>query len=591
MAVTDVENIRRLDKLYAASGNPRHRSPCSSLTCQFFSDASMFLVSVVNSLLRVGVIEAESWYAAMDSGLIIMSVFPTYMEAYLLARGDVVQPAVLLVALFAILIVVLTSVVDFLLKHRKLVDVPVLNLDGWNFDKAKDVYNSNFTSLIKAGYEQYRGGVFQLWSPEGYQIILSPDFVDEMKNLQADKANLASAVEERFIGSYKWMEITNQINNRAVYKNLTAQMGALIPDILDEARYALDTELPSSSEYTPVKIYNPLLRIVTMMSGRVFVGPSICRNEDWIEASISYTLDTFQGSARLKQWTLALRPILAYFFQETRRIEKHHATARRLLVPIIKARAEAQNDPKYVRPNDMIQWIMDQGSIEKKPPSFKKQAEMQLLIGLAGIHTTTLTCTQALFDLAARPEYIGPLREEARQVMAEAGGKLEKKDISRLIKLDSFIKESQRMSPPDMITFDRVIEQPLTLSNGFTLPKGARLAVPAGPISLDDSVWKDAEKFDGFRFAKLRQSSANLSTSYQFVTTGPNAMHFGHGRHACPGRFFAANEIKIIMALMLLKYDIKLENEEKGRPANKTFGSMISPDVEAGIMLKVRQAV
>ncbi|KAK2753894.1 hypothetical protein FQN54_007253 [Arachnomyces sp. PD_36] len=516
-----------------------------------------------------------------------MSTFDTFMKGDVLVSGDIVR-AVLPAASLLVAVILLTSVVEFLKKHRKLVDVPVLNLEGWNFDKAKDVYNSDFTSLVKKGYEEYRGAIFQLWSPEGYQIILSPVFVDEIKCMQADKANLAAAVEERFIGSYKWMEITNQINNRAVYKNLTPQMGVLIPDILDEGKYAIDTELPNSSEYTAVKIYYPLLRIVALMSGRVFVGPKICRDEDWIEASIAYTLDTFMGSAKLKRWSLALRPLLALFFSETLRVKQHHATARRLLVPIMEARARALKDPKYVRPNDMIQWIMDQSSVEKSPPSFEKQAEMQLLIGLAGIHTTTLTCTQALFDLAARPEYIEPLREEAKQVMKETGGKLEKKDIAKLVKLDSFIKESQRMSPPDMVTFDRIIEQPLTLSNGFTLPKGARIAVPAGPISLDDSVWEDATRFDGFRFAKIRQSSPALASTHQFVTTGPNAMHFGHGRHACPGRFFASNEIKIIMTLIVLKYDIKLEDEEKGRPANAPFGSMISPDVNAGIMLKVR---
>jgi cytochrome P450 len=195
------------------------------------------------------------------------------------------------------------------------------------------------------------------------------------------------------------------------------------------------------------------------MSGRVFVGPKICRDEDWIEASIAYTLDTFMGSAKLKRWTLSLRPLLAFFFRETRRVKQHHATARRLLVPIMKARAQSQKDPKYVRPNDMIQWIMDQSSLEKNPPSFGKQAEMQLLIGLAGIHTTTLTCTQALFDLASRPKYIEPLREEVRRVMDEADGKLEKKDIAKLVKLDSFIKESQRMSPPDMGKFRRSLLQ------------------------------------------------------------------------------------------------------------------------------------
>ncbi len=43
-------------------------------------------------------------------------------------------------------------------------------------------------------------------------------------------------------------------------------------------------------------------------------------------------------------------------------------------------------------------------------------------------------------------------------------------------------------------------------------------------------------------------------------------MPFGFGRHACPGRFFAANEIKLVLAQLLLNYDMKLpEGAEKLR--------------------------
>jgi len=34
-------------------------------------------------------------------------------------------------------------------------------------------------------------------------------------------------------------------------------------------------------------------------------------------------------------------------------------------------------------------------------------------------------------------------------------------------------------------------------------------------------------------------------------------MAFGYGEHACPGRFFASNEIKIALIHLLLKYDWK----------------------------------
>ena len=67
-----------------------------------------------------------------------------------------------------------------------------------------------------------------------------------------------------------------------------------------------------------------------------------------------------------------------------------------------------------------------------------------------------MATTQAIFDLAARREYIQPLRDEIQQVIDEDGEdaddegflKLKKMSMPKLRKLDSFLKESQRLSPP-----------------------------------------------------------------------------------------------------------------------------------------------
>jgi cytochrome P450 monooxygenase-1 len=42
-----------------------------------------------------------------------------------------------------------------------------------------------------------------------------------------------------------------------------------------------------------------------------------------------------------------------------------------------------------------------------------------------------------------------------------------------------------------------------------------------------------------------------------FVSTSPEHLGFGHGLHSCPGRIFAANELKIVLIQILLKYDLK----------------------------------
>ena len=54
-----------------------------------------------------------------------------------------------------------------------------------------------------------------------------------------------------------------------------------------------------------------------------------------------------------------------------------------------------------------------------------------------------------------------------------------------------------------------------------------------------------------------------------------------------PGRFFAANEIKVMMAHIIMNYDIKFENEGV-RPANKWFGLSLAPDPTVKVFFRKR---
>jgi cytochrome P450 len=79
---------------------------------------------------------------------------------------------------------------------------------------------------------------------------------------------------------------------------------------------------------------------------------------------------------------------------------------------------------------------------------------------------------------------------------------------------------------------------------------------------MDPQVYENPEKFDAWRYLKMRQRPGE-ENQHQFATTSPENMGFGHGMHACPGRFFASNEIKILMCLLLLKYDWRYGDEQK----------------------------
>lgn len=56
-----------------------------------------------------------------------------------------------------------------------------------------------------------------------------------------------------------------------------------------------------------------------------------------------------------------------------------------------------------------------------------------------------------------------------------------------------------------------------------------------------------------------------------------------------PGRFLAVHEIKIILAQILLKYDIQLENGSMNRPSNLSIESAILPNPKAKMRFRKRR--
>ena len=104
---------------------------------------------------------------------------------------------------------------------------------------------------------------------------------------------------------------------------------------------------------------------------------------------------------------------------------------------------------------------------------------------------------------------------------------------------------------------------------------------------MDPNIYDSPETFDGFRFYKLR-NDFGLDARLQYTWSDPNDMAFGYGRHACPGRFFASCEIKMIMAFLIMHYDFKFPSERKTRPRSVSYETQYLPDQTATVLLKKR---
>lgn len=104
---------------------------------------------------------------------------------------------------------------------------------------------------------------------------------------------------------------------------------------------------------------------------------------------------------------------------------------------------------------------------------------------------------------------------------------------------------------------------------------------------MDPELYPNPTKFEGFRFEKVRQEQPLQDGKAQYVASNPASLAFGYGRHACPGRFFAANEIKAIMAYLLRNYDMKFK-EGQTRPQSLPFETQFLPNPAGTIMFKRR---
>ena len=74
----------------------------------------------------------------------------------------------------------------------------------------------------------------------------------------------------------------------------------------------------------------------------------------------------------------------------------------------------------------------------------------EFLISPNGPNLHHQSFTHALFYLAADPDLAAPLREEVEMVMAEENGDLGSRTaVSKLRKIDSFMREAQRLNGPN----------------------------------------------------------------------------------------------------------------------------------------------
>lgn len=431
---------------------------------------------------------------------------------------------------------------------------------------------------------------------DAWFIMMHPDFVEEINKAPEDVIsnddNILVALQVPYTLRNKIIE--NPYHKYVIQNQLTKNLVKIFEDIHDEIPRAWEN-LTDGHEWKRITMLPAALQLIAQTSNRVFVGAPLCRDQRWKSAMTDGTTSIVKLAALISLFPPWARPIVGRILSHPDAKSKEYAP---LVAPLVEERLKM--DPED-RPDDFISWLL-----ELAPPEDQNALEVtRRLIGMnfAAVHTTSMNLTHAIFWLLARPEYIEPLRAEIAAVTEEMGWT--KDALTHMVKLDSFMKESVRITPISSQALSRIVMKPFTFSNGVRIPAGYALGAHMYGTHHDPNIYENPEEFKGDRFLPKTDAVApglnyaddeerEASLKRSMYAASKTYLGFSYGKHVCPGRFFASMELKTMVAHLLMEYEIKWPEEvSKGakhyRPENMWFGGALVPNPTAEILIRKRR--
>jgi len=218
---------------------------------------------------------------------------------------------------------------------------------------------------------------------------------------------------------------------------------------------------------------------------------------------------------------------------------------------------------------DVLSLLMSALDEDGQPMSDQELRDEMITLLLAGHETTATTLAWVLQYVLADRDVHARVRDEAvawdRESRAPASGDLPY--------LDAVIKETQRLMP--IIPFvGRRLHEPTEI-DGRALPAGAVVAPCIFLTHRRPDVWDAPGAFDPERFLAKRPSP------YEFFP-------FGGGPRACLGAAFATFEMKIVLARILARVELRAVPGYRARIVRR--GITFAPSEGMPIVIERRAA-
>ncbi|KAI1084319.1 putative cytochrome P450 [Whalleya microplaca] len=454
----------------------------------------------------------------------------------------------------------------------------------------------NGPRIIHEAYQKYPNIIYRLPSIDRPSIVLPARFLEEISKLPHSIASNSHATADFFVGT--WTTLDTDAFSHTTLETIRTQyiskIGQQVGPASDEANFAFGRYFSSYEDWTPVAPQPKIMRIVTQVVARTIAGKEVCRQPEWIESVIGYAQNVFTAAVYLKLVPEVMRPLVAVFTPYLYRIYSYRRKIRKIITPALNQRLFWRHQqPEFwaarLKSEEMntADWLVEFSPPDEATPA--TMAHRLTAVSFGASHTTSNHITNCLFELAADfDRWAPPLREEIDTILGPNATNFTNADLSRMWKLDSFMKETQRFHPPAKLSVNRTLLAPYELSSGDQIPKGTHVSLAGVPMSMSEEYFPDATTFDGFRFERLRRDPNTQWSGLQFTSSYAGSLHFGHGRQMCPGRFMGNLISKLMVIEFLKRYDLKLRKGES-RPENIMFFDMDYPNPDYEVLFRDRK--
>ncbi|CAB4403344.1 unnamed protein product [Rhizophagus irregularis] len=197
---------------------------------------------------------------------------------------------------------------------------------------------------------------------------------------------------------------------------------------------------------------------------------------------------------------------------------------------------------RWIR-HDLLTSMLELGEQEGINTDVKQLRDEMVNFFVAGHDTTSMSLSVSLYYLAKYPEMQEKARAEVINILGNFPNTLPNSDQLKELKyVSAIIKESLRIHPPVPVITFRKLKKPVKIDK-YTLPINTTLLVNAWQIHHDPKYWENPKQYNPERFL-------NNEKRHPFAW-----IPFSAGPRNCIGQNFSLMEQKVIISMLLLKYN------------------------------------